>query len=118
VLATAAPSTTAPAPADAFDDELDEERAARVAREAAAAAAAAEAAAAAVAAEAAAAAAAAEAARLAPVPVAPGVKPRLFVIETGGGYEVLDAEHVEHWLATCAPHEVTGEQCPALMDCT
>jgi hypothetical protein len=92
------------AAADAFDDELDEEKAARLAREAAAAAAAAEAAAAAAAVEAAAAAAAARAAALVPLPVAPGVMPRLFVIDnkSGAGYEVLHPELVKNCIAAAA----------------
>lgn len=95
-------TAAAAAPADptsAEDDDslTDEELAAR----AAAAAAAAQAAAEAAAAEAAAAAAAEAAAQAMPKPVAPGIKPRLFVVDpaSGSGYEVLASEAVEQWVA-------------------
>lgn len=80
----------------------DEELATRAA--AAAAEAEAEAAAAAAAAEAAAAEAVAAAARAAPKPVAPGIRPRLFVVDakSGSGYEVLAPEVVERYAAVAS----------------
>lgn len=110
--ATAVPQQPAPpepaVTASAEDEEglTDEEIAAKRAAAAAAAQAAAEAAAA----EQAAAEAAAAAARAKPKPIAPAIKPRLFVIQphTGSGYEVLPADVVEQhaaWLSTRPGHQ-------------
>jgi len=104
----AAPAAQAASPATATgsssgeDENLDDEE---LAARAAVAAAAAEAAAVAAAAEAVAADAVAAAARAAPKPVAPGIRPRLFVVDakSGSGYEVLAAEVVERYAAVARP---------------
>lgn len=102
------PDPPAAAANSAEDEEglTDEEIAAKRAAAAAAAQAAAEAAAA----EQAAAEAAAAAARAKPKPVAPSIKPRLFVIQprTGCGYEVLPADVVEQhaaWVSAQPGHQ-------------
>jgi hypothetical protein len=105
-----APAQATPAAAaNSTEDEeglTDEEIAAKRAAAAAAAQAAAEAAAA----EQAAAEAAAAAARAKPKPIAPAIKPRLFVIQpyTGSGYEVLAAGAVEQhaaWVSAQPGHQ-------------
>lgn len=96
--AAAAEAAAAAAAAAETDESLtDEEVAARKAAAAAAAQAAAEAAAA----EAAAAEEAAAAAGAVPKPIAPGIKPRLFVVDpiSGAGYEVLPWEVVDRYAA-------------------
>jgi hypothetical protein len=95
--AAAAAAVEAAAAAEKDESLTDEEVAAKKAAAAAAEQAAAEAAAAA----AVAAQAAAAAARAVPKPVAPGIKPRLFVVDSasGSGYEVLPWEVVDQYAA-------------------
>lgn len=97
-VAVAAEAAAAAAAAETEEDLTDEEVAAKKAAAVAAAQAAVEAAAA----EAAAAEEAAAAARALPKPVAPGIKPRLFVINpgSGAGYEVLPREVVDRFVAS------------------